>query len=164
MRSIVVMGVSGCGKSRIGQDLAARLGIPFVDGDDYHPAGNIEKMCSGQPLNDDDRAGWLSVLAGLLAERGPVVLACSALRRRYRDRLRQGAPDLVFVHLDGSYELLAGRLGQRKGHFFTGEAMLRDQFATLEPPGGDEAVVRVDIDQPPGAVVDAAAAGLARLE
>ncbi len=154
MRPIIVMGVSGCGKSHIGAALAQQLQMPFHDGDDHHPRANIEKMRAGQPLTDQDRAGWLQTLSALLRQKGAVVLACSALKRRYRDQLRQGAPDAVFVHLDASFEVLAQRMEQRKGHFFKGTDMLRSQFETLEPPGPDEDAVRVDIDQSPEAVVN----------
>jgi gluconokinase len=144
---IVVMGVSGSGKTTIGGMLAARLGVPYAEADDFHPAANIAKMAAGLPLDDADRAPWLDTIAGWLAERGPRggVVSCSALRRRYRDRLRTAAPGLFFAHLDGAPELVAARLGARTGHFMP-PGLLDSQFDALEPlePGESGAVVAID--------------------
>jgi gluconokinase len=153
----VVMGVSGCGKSEIGRRLAARLGIDFVDGDDDHPPANIAKMAAGMPLTDEDRHGWLLLLQARIrraAEQGRgMVLACSALKRRYRDLLREGDPVLAFVHLDGDRELIAARMRSRGGHFmpFT---LLDSQFRDLEPLQEDERSVRLDIRFSPEELVD----------
>ncbi|WP_245749389.1 gluconokinase [Gemmobacter aquatilis] len=136
---VVVMGVSGCGKSTLGRVLASALGARFVDADDLHPAENIAKMAAGQPLDDADRVPWLDRCAAALAA-GPVVLACSALKRRYRDRLRVAAPDLRLIHLAAPQTLLAGRLVARTGHFMPA-GLLASQFAALEVPDGEGALV-----------------------
>lgn len=147
-RLFVVMGVSGCGKSTVGQALAARLGCPFYDGDDFHPPENVAKMASGVPLDDDDRAPWLARLAALLAEHGErgetAVLACSALKKAYRDQLRSGE-QVQFIYLAGSFDLIWQRMSVRADHYMQ-PAMLQSQFATLEPPAPTEAVV-VSVDQ-----------------
>lgn len=157
---IVVMGVSGCGKSLIGRDIADALGLPFFDADDYHGPANRAKMSAGTPLTDADRAGWLDSLAGLLAAHPDgLVLACSALKRRYRDRLREAAPDLALIYLHGDFETVRARLAARRGHYFTGDDMLRSQFATLEPPD-DENARAVDVGQTPDAVLAACLAAL----
>ncbi|KPQ26721.1 MULTISPECIES: gluconokinase [unclassified Halomonas] len=141
---ILVMGVSGSGKSHIGQQLAATLGATFIDGDDHHSPANVAKMASGTPLNDDDRREWLDTLAGLFAEYcrqdRSLVIACSGLKKRYRDRLRVGDPALGILYLEGSRDLLRERLTTRAGHFFKGDTMLASQLADLEPPGQSEAV------------------------
>ena len=146
---IVVMGVSGSGKTTIGGMLAARLGVPYAEADDFHPMANIAKMAAGQPLDDADRVPWLDAIADWLAGRGPRggVVSCSALRRRYRDRLRAAAPGLLFAHLDGAPELIAARLGARTGHFMP-PGLLDSQFEALEPlePGEAGAVVAIDGD------------------
>lgn len=148
---VVLMGVSGCGKSSVGVRLAAALGIGYVEGDELHPAENIERMRNGTPLTDDDRRGWLQALAGRLAmadaEGAGLVLACSALKRSYRDLLRTGAPGLRLVHLQGSHELLARRMAGRSGHYMP-PSLLDSQLDTLEPPGTDEAALAVDIEAP----------------
>ncbi|MBT2773201.1 gluconokinase [Halomonas sp. ISL-60] len=140
---ILVMGVSGCGKSHIGQQLADTLGSTFIDGDDHHSPANVAKMASGTPLNDDDRREWLDTLAALFAEyrarETSLVIACSGLKKRYRDRLRQGDPALHILYLEGSRELLLERLETRAGHFFKGDTMLASQLADLEPPSEEEA-------------------------
>jgi gluconokinase len=141
---IVVMGVSGSGKSAVGGSLAAALGRPFVDADDLHPAANKQKMAQGIPLTDDDRWGWLDIVGERLGAGGPVVVACSALKRVYRDRLRAAAPDALFVHLHGSPELLAQRMGHRV-HEFMPVTLLGSQLATLEPLQPGEWGVVVDI-------------------
>jgi gluconokinase len=154
------MGVSGCGKSSVGEALARRLGARFVDADHHHPPANVEKMRLGIPLDDADRAPWLArlnaVLRHAVARGEPVVLACSALRQRYRDTLSERLPDLRFVHLSGSYALIAGRLAQRR-HEYMPPTLLRSQFEALEPPV--DAVV-IDIDAPVEALVEAAARAL----
>jgi len=142
--SIVVMGVSGSGKSLIGAQLADRLNLPFYDADDFHSPANVRKMASGIPLSDADREGWLTDLADLIERHDGLVLACSALRRTYRDRLRRARPDLTFLYLDGDIDTIWERLDQRQDHYFNGRAMLESQFAQLEPPSDDEAI-RIDI-------------------
>lgn len=161
MHRAVVMGVAGCGKSRVGAALAARLGAAWRDGDDLHPAANIEKMARGEPLTDADRAPWLVLVgAALRAADGPIVIGCSALRRRYRDAIRNAAEQPVaFVHLTGSRDLIAARMAAREGHFMP-LSLLDSQFAALEPLAPDETGVAVDIDAAPGAVVAAALKGL----
>ena len=158
-RRWVVMGVSGCGKSVVGSLLAERLGVIHVEGDSHHPAANIEKMAAGIALDDNDRHGWLLLLQARIreaAERGEgLVLSCSALKRRYRDVLRQGDPDLVFLHLDGDRELIAARMRARAGHFMP-VRLLDSQFRDLEPLGADERGLRVDIRNPPDMLVEQA--------
>jgi gluconokinase len=154
---VVVMGVSGSGKSTVGVALAAALGVPFVDGDALHPPANVAKMAAGQPLDDADRAPWLDAVAAVLAT-GPVVVACSALRRRYRDRLRDAAPDLELVWLDGPRELLEKRLAERF-HQYMPAALLDSQLAALEPPDPDEHALRLDVGRPVDELVALAASG-----
>ncbi|KAE8440259.1 MULTISPECIES: gluconokinase [Halomonadaceae] len=158
------MGVSGSGKSHIGQQLAATLGATFIDGDDHHSPANVAKMASGTPLNDDDRRDWLATLAMLFAEfkaRGEsVVIACSGLKRRYRDRLRKGDSELRILYLEGTHELLRKRLETRAGHFFKGDNMLASQLADLEPPQVDEAVT-LPISLTPAVIVERFSATLA---
>ena len=153
--AIVVMGVSGCGKSTVGSALAQRLGWQFADGDDYHPPANVEKMRAGQPLDDSDRAPWLAALNAMLrasiAERRPVVLACSALRQRYRTALAEGMPGLRFVHLDGTPELIGERLAARR-HRYMPASLLASQFAALEPPAD---ALRLDVSAAVDALVEA---------
>ncbi len=148
MQRIVIMGVSGCGKSSVGAALSGALGIPYRDGDDLHPPANVAKMRAGEALTDADRWPWLDRVAGELARLAPVIVGCSALRRSYRDRIRAGAGGPVcFVHLAGSREVIAARMAARSGHFMP-TSLLDSQFATLEPPGPDEAAITIDIDQP----------------
>ncbi len=153
------MGVSGCGKTTVGRQLAERLGWPFYDGDDFHPPANKAKMGAGLPLDDADRAGWLAALADLIrthqAEGRSLVLACSALQQRYRDQLRV-APDVRWVHLQGSYDLILARMQARTGHYMRPE-MLASQFAILEPPVD---ALTVDITAPPEALVEQIRAAL----
>jgi len=137
---VVVMGVSGSGKSAVGQALAAALGWPFIEGDDYHPPANVAKMAAGTPLNDDDRWPWYDRLAAematILARGGNAVLACSALKQSYRDRLARAAKkdgDVRFVHLKGDYDTIATRLATRR-HRYMPASLLGSQFATLEEP------------------------------
>ena len=148
---IVVMGVSGCGKSSVGEALSARLAVPYRDGDDLHPPANVEKMRAGVPLTDEDRWPWLDRVAEVLRAQAPVIVGCSALKRRYRDRIRQ-AGTVTFVFLEGSRDLIASRMAARKRHYMP-PSLLDSQFAALEPPGPDEAIA-VSIDQPLSAVVD----------
>ncbi|WP_128375509.1 gluconokinase [Streptomyces cavernae] len=161
-RVIVVMGVTGTGKSTIGSLLAARLGVVYADGDDFHPPANIEKMTAGTPLTDEDRWPWLDTIGAWAHERaaGPGgVVSCSALRRVYRDRLRAAEPGVVFVHLTGDRELIAERIDRRKGHFMP-TALLDSQFATLEPLQTDEPGVAVDVSGKPEEIADRAVAAL----
>lgn len=156
---IVIMGVSGCGKSSLGEGLAERLGIPYRDGDDLHPPANVEKMRAGIPLTDDDRSPWLDRVAATLRDAAPIIVGCSALRRAYRDRLRAGAGGpLRFIHLTGDRDLIAGRMSGRTGHYMP-PSLLDSQFAALEPPGPNEALT-IDIDQPLSAIISAAAEGV----
>jgi gluconokinase len=160
---VVVMGVSGSGKSTVGGLLAERLGVPYAEADDFHPPANIAKMAAGHPLDDTDRAPWLDAIADWITDRhgeGGVV-SCSALRRRYRDRLRAAAPALFFVHLDGSEELIAARLTARMSHFMP-PGLLRSQFDALEPLGPDEAGAVVAIDGGPQQLAERAYAALPR--
>jgi gluconokinase len=156
---VVIMGVSGCGKSSVGEGVSAQIGIPYRDGDDLHPAENVEKMRTGIPLSDDDRWPWLDRVAAALATQAPVIIGCSALRRAYRDRLRAGAGGpLQFIHLSGSRDLIAGRMAARSGHYMPA-SLLDSQFAALEAPGPDEALT-IPIDQPLPALIDAIATHL----
>lgn len=150
----VFMGVSGCGKSTIGQAFAAQLGCPFYDGDDYHPAENVAKMSRGIPLTDADREPWLAQLANLLQEhvqRGETaVLACSALKKQYREQLRR-SEQVQFVYLAGTFDLIWQRMSARENHFMRAE-MLQSQFNTLEPPTPEEAII-ISIDQSLAAIL-----------
>ena len=145
------MGVSGSGKSTIGALLAQALGIPFTDADGLHPQANIEKMASGVPLTDADRRPWLALVGQALADAGTaetgLVIACSALKRVYRDAIRAAAPEVRFVHLDGTLEVLSERMAGRTEHFMP-PALLRSQLATLENLHRDEPGFTVDLDQP----------------
>jgi beta-N-acetylhexosaminidase len=159
---IIVMGVSGCGKTTIGDLVARELGVPFLDGDSLHPVENVAKMAAGTPLTDEDRWPWLATVGAELATAGDggLVLACSALRRSYRDAIRDQAPDTVFLHLHGSKEVLKARTEGRSGHFMP-PALLESQLATLEPLEADEPGVVVDIAAPVTQVVTEALAGIA---
>lgn len=159
----VLMGVSGVGKTRIGIALAEALGARFVEGDDLHPPANREKMAGGTPLTDEDRWPWLDRVGAALAEgEPPVVAACSALRRRYRDRLRRSVPDLVLLHLVGEPALVRERLEARQGHFMP-PTLLASQYEVLEPLGADEAGFAVPVGWPVAEVVAAIREGIARL-
>ncbi|GAA3711584.1 gluconokinase [Gordonia hankookensis] len=155
MRSpVVVMGVSGSGKSTVGAALAQRLRVPFADADDFHSPENIAKMSAGHPLDDDDRRPWLEAIGDWLADHADGgVMSCSALKRAYRDVLRTHAPTVCFAHLDGSMEVIARRQSARPGHFMP-PALLESQFATLEPLGPGERGVVIDVDQSIDAIVD----------
>jgi gluconokinase len=154
---IVVMGVSGSGKSTVGAALAQRLGVPFADADDLHPPANIAKMTAGHPLDDDDRYPWLETIGEWLAEHGDGgVMSCSALKRKYRGQLRRHYPEVTFVHLIGSPEVIARRQASRPGHFMPA-SLLASQFATLEPLEPDEHGITVDVDDSIDSVVDAIA-------
>jgi gluconokinase len=159
---VVLMGVSGSGKTTIGELLAQRLGWAYLDADDYHPASNVEKMRAGTPLTDEDRWPWLDRMNGMLRERGArgenLILGCSALRQVYRERLEAGVPHVHWVHLKGSFELIRSRLLARK-HRYMPPSLLQSQFATLEPPRD---ALTVDIGAAPEQVVDALIAGLAQ--
>lgn len=155
---IVVMGVSGSGKSTVGRLLAKTLRLPFQDGDELHPPDNIARMAAGVPLTDADRQDWLAAIGKRLAAAGGrrdgVVVACSALKRAYRDQLRAVAPDLRLVYLQGPAPLLAERLAARRDHYMPA-SMLPSQLAALESPGSDEGAIAVDVAQSPEAIVQA---------
>jgi gluconokinase len=155
-RRFVVMGVSGCGKSSVGSALAARLGGICVDGDDLHSSANVAKMSVGIPLTDADRWPWLDKVGQYLAlAQDTALIGCSALKRIYRDRIREavGAP-VCFIHLTGARQTILRRMQARPDHFMP-PALLDSQYATLEPPGPDERAITVDIGQPLNAVVAA---------
>lgn len=160
-RVIVVMGVSGTGKSTTGRALAEALALPFLEGDDLHPESNVAKMAAGIPLTDADRAPWLDLIAAELDR--PLVVACSALKRSYRDRLRRAAPDLVLVYLHGDPALLLSRMSQRDGHFMPA-ALLDSQLATLEEPADDEEAIPVDVMLRPDEIVEVVTDRLRQLE
>lgn len=159
-RVYVLMGVSGSGKSAVASEVAHRLNAAFLDGDFLHPRSNIVKMSSGAPLNDEDRKPWLQALndAAFAMQRTNKVslIVCSALKKSYRDILREGNPNLSFIYMKGDFEVIESRLKARKGHFFKTQ-MLVTQFETLQEPGADERdVLVVDIDQPLDGVVASA--------
>ncbi|MEU7131954.1 gluconokinase [Streptomyces sp. NPDC046261] len=164
---VVVMGVSGTGKSTVGPLVADALGVPYAEGDDFHPPANIAKMSAGTPLDDADRAPWLDAIGAWARGRAEAgaggVVSCSALKRAYRDRLRAAAPGtVVFLHLTGDRELIAARMAARKGHFMT-TRLLDSQFATLEPLEADEAGVEVDVTPEAAVIAERAVAALRRL-
>jgi gluconokinase len=151
---IVVMGVSGSGKSTVGAALAQRLRVPFADADDFHPPANIAKMTAGHALNDDDRYPWLEAIGEWLAEhRDGGVMSCSALKRKYRDQLRRHCPDVRFLHLSGTADVIARRQASRPGHFMPA-SLLASQFETLEPLDADEPGLSIDVDQDIDSIVD----------
>ena len=157
---IILMGVAGCGKSSVGEAISARTGIAYRDGDDLHPAANVEKMRAGIPLTDEDRWPWLDEVGRELADKAPLIIGCSALKRVYRDRIRAlaGGP-VTFVHLAGSRDLIAGRMAQRTGHYMP-LSLLDSQFAALELPQPDEGALTADISQPLDALVGGIVKGL----
>lgn len=152
------MGVSGSGKSSVGRRLADARGVPYLEGDDFHPPRNVERMAAGIALTDADRAGWLArlrdELARAAAARQGVVLACSALKRSYRDTLREGAPALQLIYLHGSRELLAARLAARRDHYMPA-SLLDSQLATLQAPQADESALRFEVTLDPDSIVRA---------
>ena len=156
-RIIVLMGVSGCGKTTTGKRLATALDWPFRDADEFHPAVNIAKMASGQPLDDADRAPWLQAIAAWIdaqrAAHANGIVSCSALKRRYREVLIGRRADVQLVHLQGSIALIGGRLWRRKGHFMP-PALLRSQFDALEVPAPDESALALSIRLPPKRVAE----------
>lgn len=165
--AIIVMGVSGSGKTSIAESIAAKLQVAFVEGDSLHPASNVEKMSKGIPLTDDDRWPWLDEIgrqmSASLADGAGIVVSCSALKRVYRDRLRSATGgNLYFVYLNGSKELLSARMGHRQGHFMP-TSLLESQLATLEVPTGEPGVVTVGIDETIDAIAEAARKELASL-
>lgn len=163
MGRFVVMGVSGVGKTRVGLALAQALGGRFVEGDDLHAPESRAKMAAGTPLTDEDRWPWLDRVASALAEgEPPVIAACSALRRRYRDRLRAGVPELVVLHLVGEPALVARRLQARRGHYMP-PSLLGSQFEALEALEADERGLAVSVERPVEEVVAALLPGIARL-
>ena len=161
--ALIVMGVSSSGKSSIGKALAEKIGWRFADGDDFHPPANVEKQRAGQALTDADRWPWLQSIADEIdrftAEGGKIVIACSALKRAYRDLLLHGRQDVRIVYLHGSRELIAERMAARKNHFMP-TSLLDSQFKTLEVPGPDERPITVSIDDDIDGIVDAIIAQL----
>jgi gluconokinase len=145
-RSVVVMGVSGSGKSTVGAALARRLGIPFADADSFHSEASVAKMAGGTPLDDDDRRPWLDAVGLWLAVHVVGVMSCSALKRRYRDQLRSYRTDIAFLHLTGSPELIGARQAGRPGHFMP-SSLVMSQFDALEPLDPDEYGMAIDVGQ-----------------
>ena len=159
---VIVIGVSGSGKSTVGLALADLLDVPFLDGDELHPEANIAKMSAGRPLDDEDRLPWLAALAarvGAMAAAEGGVIACSALKRKYRALIDRRGEGVEFVYLHGSRELIASRLATRHGHFMP-TSLLDSQFETLEEPTADEPFIRVEIAGTPEAIADAVLAAL----
>lgn len=149
---IIIMGVSGTGKSTIGKLLSNKMDIPFFDGDDYHPDANREKMASGRPLNDEDRRGWLAAINSLAQQEQELkgaIIACSALKEKYRNQIESGVAQIHFIHLEGSFELILARLKARKGHFMPPE-LLRSQFDALEAP---KEAINISIELKPEEIV-----------
>ena len=163
---VVVMGVSGSGKTTIGTLVAHELGVQFIDGDSLHPLENVQKMAAGTPLDDDDRWPWLEIVGRTLHEHGErregLVVACSALKRVYRERIRSQAPSALFLHLDGTVEVLTRRIEGRSGHFMPA-ALLESQIETLEPLAQEEGGYVLNIDQPVADMVDDAVTRLRAL-
>jgi gluconokinase len=155
--ALIVMGVSGSGKTTVGERLAFRLGWPYEDADQFHPASNIAKMSAGHPLTDEDRWPWLKAIAAEIdrnCDAGKqLVVGCSALKRAYRDVLVHGRAEIRLVYLEGTQAQIADRLGRRKGHFMP-PGLLSSQFKTLEPPTPDEHAIKVSIDGTADAIVD----------
>jgi gluconokinase len=156
------MGVSGSGKTTVGRLLAERLSLPYAEADDFHPPANLAKMSTGVPLDDLDREPWLTAIAGRIAASGAddgVVVSCSALKRRYRDRLRADEPQVWFLHLATDREVIAVRVAGRADHFMP-TSLVDSQYQALEPLGFDERGLVVDASQPPEQIIAAALAGL----
>jgi len=149
--AVIVMGVSGCGKSTVGSLLAARLGVDFIEGDEFHPSENVAKMASGQALTDEDRKGWLQTLSDQLKQaqvnRKSVVLSCSALKESYREILKRGSPKAWIIYLNSSFEVLNERVTQRS-HQYMPASLLKSQLATLEPPAPGPRVLSFDVATP----------------
>ena len=157
---IVVMGVSGCGKSTIGSALAERLGCSFLEGDDFHPRENKVKMSDGIPLNDHDRKGWFTAIRDALEKESDlVIVSCSALKQKYRDFFSELHRTVVYLHLTGDRSLLEERIGSRSGHFFDSK-LLDSQIETLEPPSDDELAVRIEISDTVENIVNSCIHGL----
>ncbi|MCX4390922.1 gluconokinase [Micromonospora peucetia] len=158
-RHVVVMGVSGAGKTTVALGIATRTGLIFAEADEFHSPANVASMRAGVPLDDGARLPWLRDLAGWMADRAAdgvsTVLACSALRRSYRDVLREGPPSVEFVHLDGSAEVIRERMARRAGHYMPA-SLLESQLATLEQPHPDESVLVLDVSLTPDELVSAA--------
>ncbi|MFD0559150.1 gluconokinase [Stackebrandtia endophytica] len=161
--AVIITGVSGSGKTTIGKGLAERLGWPYADADDFHPPHNVHKLTHGHPLTDEDRQPWLTAMGDWLDARHAadesVVLSCSGLKRRYRDQLHDGRPQVHIVHLHGTVDLIAERLRHRHGHFMKAH-MLEGQFSDLEDPQADEDILTVNVDQTPEAIVSEIVSGL----
>lgn len=157
-RYAIVMGVSGCGKTSVGEGLSQSTGIRFVDGDALHPKANVDKMSAGSPLTDEDRWPWLEAIGREFAQsREPLIIGCSALKRSYRDKIRHHAGAMVtFIHLTGTRDTISKRMQARKNHFMP-LTLLDSQFAALEPLEADEDSVSVDIDQSLEAIIAQAA-------
>ncbi|MEU9958228.1 gluconokinase [Streptomyces sp. NPDC050982] len=162
---VVVMGVAGTGKTTIGPLLAQRLGVPYAEGDDFHPEANIAKMTAGTPLTDEDRRPWLDAIGAWAHGRAGLggVVSSSALKRSYRDRIGSAAPGVVFVHLTGDRKLIEDRMAHRQGHFMP-TALLDSQFATLQPLQADETGVAVDVSGTPEEITDRAVTALRGLD
>jgi gluconokinase len=150
---VVVMGVSGSGKTTVGRLLATRLGVPFAEADDFHPAENVATMSAGIPLSDEDRWPWLHAIAAWISAQSGGVVSCSALKRRYRDVLRAASDGVWFLHLTGDPEVIASRIAARSGHFMP-PALLDSQLADLEPLSADEPGSAVDISADPEEIVE----------
>ena len=152
----VVMGITGCGKSTVGEMLARKLGVEFVEGDDYHSRENVNRMAAGTPLTDEDRADWLRALANRIRvakdSGSGIVLSCSALKKSYRDGLRAAAPEVRFIFLTGSRSLIEERIAARQGHFMP-PSLIESQLATLEEPGHDEHAWLYEIQWSPDDIV-----------
>lgn len=161
--TVVVMGVSGVGKTTVARLLAERLTVPFAEGDDFHPPANVARMAAGTPLDDADRGPWLAAVSSWLGARDAAgtggVITCSALKRRYRDVLREGAPDAFFAHLSGASAVVGERLEQRAGHFMP-PGLLGSQYAALEPLAPDEQGAVYDVGPLPEQLVESVLADL----
>ena len=155
--SVIVMGVCACGKTTFGRRLAKRVGVEYIDGDDLHPESNVKKMASGEALDDSDREPWLASIRHELrtaaAAKKPVVISCSALKKSYRDLIRQGDPDLRFVFLNADRALILERIRRRRDHFMK-DTLVDSQFSILEPPDGEPATIVLDASRPADTLVD----------